>query len=340
MLVAILLAAATTTTLPPPAAGLELTPRPPPRPAIVSQPLPPAVPNLPPVRLPDLGLFGGAIAALLTSIKEAAITKRRQAIAQTSGGVPPNLNVVFIGGYDSDVDGTFDEIVAALGLHSDQIHSFDYRWVQPTDSHSVATKGASNEDIVDGLHGFLAGLAAGGRPIYLVGFSKGGAGIAGLLRRWDKHPSQAVEAVIGAAMLDPPISKGFVGWLQGPGLDFVPNDGGYRPMDCDVVGFFACTDSRAHLGTTAGVEVVAFRNSHTNITNFRDNPAGLRVYDVAMPEPPGGGFAYTAQAHSDVLLSSAVAACLVDEMNRPGSCRWHDHQVLPAHIDDWLAALP
>ena len=340
MLAAILLAAATTTTLPPPAAGLELTPGPPPRPAVVSRPLPPPTSSSLPPALPDLGFLTGVASALLAAVRDAAKSKRREVTPSAWGGVPADLNVVFVGGHGSELAGTFDEIIAALHLQSDQIHHFDYRWVESVDSHASATRDATNDEIVDGLNGFLAGLATTGQPIYLVGFSKGGAAIAGLLKEWDHHPQQAIDSVIGAAMLEPPISRGFVGWLQSPPLSSFPNDGGYNPMECGVLSFFDCTDTRASLGRMAGVDVVAFRNSHSNITNFRDSPPGLRVYDFDMPEPSGEGIRYIGQAHADVLFSSAVAACLIDEMNQPGACRWHDHQLLPSRIDDWVAVRP
>jgi hypothetical protein len=108
---------------------------------------------------------------------------------------------------------------------------------------------------------------------------------------------------------------------RGP-LAGIPNDGGYGPRHCDL-GIFDCHDTRAHLGEAAGVEVVVFRNPGGKITNFRDDPPGLRVYDVGDPAAQGGFTPrLVSTAHSFPLHSVAVAGCIADEMRTPGSCNW------------------
>lgn len=330
-LAAVLLALGTTTSLPPPGEGLSLSPgsgaeRPATRPVI------PIPPSPQPVSIPPVGAFGGAMAALAAAFREVLLTKRRQAI-HAVGEVPEDVTVVFVAGYGSERGGQFADMIAALGLSAEQAVEFDYRYVRGVDSHASASRRASNSEIVDGLHSFLAGLATSGRSIYLVGFSKGGAGIAGLLKKWDLHPELAVSQVKGAALLDAPIAKGTHGFLQSPGVPFLPNDGGYQPLHCRVLGHLRCSDTRVALGRAAGVEVVAFRNSYSHVTSFGDRPEGLRIYDLAVRPESAGFVSRVASAHNEVLVSSAVAACLVDEITAPGSCRWESHRWLPARVD-------
>lgn len=243
---------------------------------------------------------------------------------------PDDVLFVFIVGHGNELT-AFDSMKERLGLDSGQWIDFDYRWIVQDPSHVTATQHATNDQIADTLQAFVAGLGVRQRPIYLVGFSKGGAGVAKLVARWDRSPEHAVPAVIGAALLDPPISGGLVGTLQSGGLlfDEVPDDGFYDPEHCDDAG---CVDERHHLGTASGVEVFVVRNPDSSLTNFDDDPTGLRVYDLEwdggrpdtdhLPHDPMGFIRRSSEAHSAVLDSAAVAACIAQEAHRARSCEW------------------
>lgn len=334
---AAVLLALTSTTLPPPGDGLELIPGPRPEGPAIGRVAP--IPPSPGPSLPPVGVFGGAMAALAAATREVVSTRRRRSMGAV-GSVPEDALVVFVPGYGSERGEHFADMIAALRLGAGQTIEFDYRYVEAVDAHTSASRRASNAEIVDGLHSFLAGLATSGRPIYLVGFSKGGAGIAGLLKKWDLHPELALGNVRGAALLDAPIARGAHGILQSAPVPFLPSDGGYQPMHCRVLGHLRCTDSRVGLGRAAGVEVVAFRNSYSHLTSFGDRPQGMRIYELKVRPEPGGFASRVASAHREVLVSSAVAACLIDEIAAAGSCRWESHRWLPARVDDWVHERP
>jgi hypothetical protein len=236
--------------------------------------------------------------------------------------------VVFVSGHGSSpAPGVFAHLARMMGLGLDQARFFDYRWAAGGTSHVGASQEALIDDAADALAGYLAGLASLGRPIYLVGHSKGGVTIAELVGRWDRgQPGSA--AVQGAALLDPPIASGIHGWLQSLGTRLGPlaDDGGYNPVACS---FWRCEDERDHLGQASGVEVVVVRNPASGVANFGDAPAGLRVYDAADGGPglletlltrPWAIFSRISEAHNAVLHNQAVADCIVAEMRRPGAC--------------------
>jgi len=237
--------------------------------------------------------------------------------------------VVFVSGHGNGSPADlFSRLVALMGLGPDQARYYDYRWADGGRNHQAASEYASIDETADALDGYLAGLADQGRPIYLVGFSKGGTGIAELVARWDRQDPGAAHGVIGAALLDPPMATGVHGWLQSVGGVFgpIPDDGGYDPIQCDARG---CTDTRRHLGEAAGVEVVVMRNPQAAITNFADVPEGLRVYEAS---DGGPGFMETlltrpwdlvsrvTDAHLAVLDDPRVAECLASEMAGSGYC--------------------
>lgn len=236
--------------------------------------------------------------------------------------------VVFVSGHGSSpAPGVFAHLARMMGLGPDQARYFDYRWAAGGSSHVGASQEADIDDAADALAGFLAGLASLGRPIYLVGHSKGGASIAELVARWDRgQPGSA--AVQGAALLDPPMASGIHGWLQSLGTRWGPlaDDGGYNPVDCSL---WRCEDDRDHLGLASGVGVIVVRNPVSGVASFGDGPAGLRVYDASDGGPgvlelfltrPWAIFHRISEAHSAVLHDQAVADCIVAEMRRPGSC--------------------
>ncbi len=325
----VLAAAATTTTLPPPGHGLGLAPEPTPPPVLVPTAPSPGLSVDPPAGL------GIALAGIVAAVADRARWRRRELASLPKP--PPEVLVVFVPGYGAAASGTFEELIAGMGLSSDQVVRFDYRWVESKDSHVIATEKADIDELADGLNGFLAGVALSGRPVYLVGHSKGAVAIAEVIGRWDRRPDQAVTAVFGAALLDPPMAPGALGGaLQSVGryLPFLPNDGGYRPERCN---WRRCRDTRSHLGEAAGLEVAVFRNPDAAVANFPDAPPGLRIYEVddGEPEPSVLDVGGIARAHRFVLHSTAVAACILDELWAAGSCRWDRHQRLPARLGEW-----
>jgi hypothetical protein len=268
---------------------------------------------------------GGALVGL-AAVALAGRTRRRE---PDSDAEPL---VVFVSGHGNDsAPGLFSDLVALMGLDPGQARYFDYRWAAGGFSHDTASENASIDETADALAGYLAGLEELGRPIYLVGFSKGGAGIAELLARWDRDSFGDSHGVVGATLLDPPLASGVHGWLQsvGTAVGFIPDDGGYNPIHCDGA---RCVDTRVHLGEASGVEVMVVRNPQAGITNFADVPDGLRVYEA----PDGGpGFLQTlvtrpwdlvsraTDAHLAVLDDPKVAQCISAEITGSGTCALH-----------------
>jgi pimeloyl-ACP methyl ester carboxylesterase len=263
--------------------------------------------------------LGGAVIA-------SAVLARRRRTGLVSGSQDPLF--VYVPGHGGDPQG-FDDLAQRIGVDGDDVRVFDYRWAWPSDDPIEASQRATADDAADALSAYLAALGADGRPIYLVGHSKGGAVITEVVGRWDEHPTVGVAAVVGAAILDPPISSGplgllqSLGWLHGNTAD----DGLFHPVRC---GWTGCRDVRDGLGRKSGVEVVIVRNPDAGFTNFRDRPDGVRVYDL---DDGGGGllgrfpnifamWGRMGEAHNSVLHNDTVAACIAAEAKRVGSCRW------------------
>jgi hypothetical protein len=301
-----------------PVAGVRLAPVPDPGPVPVAGSGGAAVPPGGRAAIP-INEIVLAAAGLALAVLEA---RRRDRAA----GLPPPVDVVFVPGHGSTASGTFDALIARLGLHDDQVHRFDYRWATGHADHVAASESASVDDAADALGGYLRGLAGGERPVYLVGFSKGGAVLAELIARWDAAPEHAVPGVVGAALLDPPIAAGLLGDLQSAGtlVGPIPDDGGYDPVECRFLGVLDCHDRRDDLGVASGVRVQVVRSPDAEVTNFLDSPPGLRVLDLE--GVPGGGrgwlpdAAYSIAAHLGVPDALRTADCLADEMWLPGSC--------------------
>lgn len=314
-----------------PGDGTRLAPDPEPDPGPVSiseagrvgEPLLPADDPLLPITVV------GTAAAVL-----AAGLRRRTGAGLAPGdalALDPKPLVVFVPGHGSTGSAVFDDLIDMMDLEPEDYAVFDYRWVAEDPDHVRASQEASIDGTADALNAFLAGLAALGRPLYLVGHSKGGAGIAELTARWDGGSPGRVEQVMGAALLDPPISGGLQGVLQSVGRFWgpLPDDGGYDPADCSWFGL-RCTDTRDHLGEASDVEVLVIRNPKAGITNFDDRPEGLRIMDVpddgpgplaALLSDPFGYPSRVSEAHDSVLHDLRVAECIVEEMSAPGSCR-------------------
>jgi hypothetical protein len=260
----------------------------------------------------------------------AALAVRRSGLAPGDALSLSDPLVVFVPGHGQEHGSeAFADLVRHMGIDDDQARYFDYRWVDGQPDASWASSRVPLDEAAQSLNAYVAGVADEGRPVYLVGFSKGGATVAELVADWDDGHWGPSDAVIGAALLDPPIAAGAQGFVQSLGrrIGPVPDDGGYDPVHCTFLGF-GCEDRRVDLGQASGVEVVVIRNPKAAVTSFADVPRGLRVYDVPDPGPtiigqfvrnPLGVPARIAQAHEAVLHDRSVASCIVAEM-RAGRC--------------------
>jgi hypothetical protein len=238
--------------------------------------------------------------------------------------------VVFVSGHGQDSpQAAFASLARSMGLDGADIRYFDYRWAEATDGHGTASEHAGIDDAADALQGYLAGVAGEGRPIAVVGFSKGGAAIAEVIGRWDRVDALRVPSVHTAVLLDPPIAGGLLGRLQSLGRHVgpIPDDGGYHPRPCPWPW---CRDHRRHLGEASGVSVAVIRNPKAGVTNLGGIPDGLRVYDARDDGPDLVDLLFTrpwaipgraSEAHTAVLHDPEVADCIVAEMRRPGTCR-------------------
>ncbi|MBT8214198.1 MAG: hypothetical protein KJP12_03160 [Acidimicrobiia bacterium] len=317
-----------------PGDALELTPGPPPPPPPASvapaSPAPSPGGHRPESGGLDLGLLLGVAAGL-------RVGRRRPEDEVVSDPV-----VVFVTGHGNE-PGDFDALRAQMGLAAEDVVVFDWRAAVLDADHAAASERSSVAEAAGDLHAFLQGAATSGRPIYLVGFSKGAASIAELLSWWDQDESMRIANVYGASLLDPPIADGVTGWMQRVGfwVGPIPDNGGFDPHRCDGLG---CRDVRAHLGEPSGVDVLVIRNPDAWVTSFRDRPPGLRIYDLS---DDGGGHVLdellgpvdvsrpwildvpmriwrsverVAEAHNSVLEHPEVAECLAAEIRRPGDC--------------------
>lgn len=221
----------------------------------------------------------------------------------------------------------FDDLIERMSLPPEQVRVFDYRYVWADPDEHTAALWAKTDRAAEALHAFIGAVGQEHDNVYLVGFSKGGAVITEMLADWDEQPRRSVRAVRGAALLDPPIATGAHGMLQRLGyfVGEVADNGGFDPSRCS---WLACRDVRSGLGSRSGVAVLAIRNPKAVLTNFRDLPPGLRVYDLADPGPAAfsdpsdlsGAFRRMSEAHNAPLHSDEVAECLLAEASDPGSC--------------------
>jgi hypothetical protein len=296
------------------------------RPAGIVRSDDPAAPVRPSTPFPTPAAVLGGMSGLALW---AASRRGREPKAEPVDGASADPLVVFVSGHgNSSPPGLFAYLIAEMGLDSSRVRFFDYRWADGGTDMADASEDTSIDAVADSLNSYLAGLAESGRRMYLVGFSKGGAGIAELVGRWDRGDPGPTGAVVGAMLLDPPLASGIHGFLQSVGTHWgpIPDDGGYDPMVCSGL---TCVDSRRNLGDASGVEVMVVRNPKAGITNFADIPEGLRVYEAS---DEGPGFLRTlftrpwnlahraAEAHMAVLQDARVADCIASEMGEVGSC--------------------
>lgn len=307
---------------PVPADGLRLAPDP----VVAPTPAPSAaVPAAPGTPWLPIGAALSGLAAGVAALAAGMWVTRRQIEQAVTGREPL---VVFVSGHGSGpAPGVFAHLARLMEIDPSDARYFDYRWAAGGTDHVRASQGASIDETADALAGYLAGLSALGRPLYLVGFSKGGASIAELIARWDRGQPGATN-VQGAALLDPPLASGVHGFLQSLGTRWGPlaDDGGYDPVTCSLGG---CTDRRAHLGEAAGVQVMVVRNPESGVANFADLPEGLTVYEASDGGPgfletlftrPWGLLDRISEAHNAVLHDPRVAGCIVAAIEGSGTC--------------------
>lgn len=279
-----------------------------------SRPVPSAVP---------LGSAGGlAVAALALSVAR----RRREK-------EPMYVLVHGHGGSETD----FDDLMRAMGIPPERTVAFDYRTVHPASSSTAASRVAPTDEAAAELDELIRRLARDHGTVYSIHHSKGGAVGVEMIAAIDAGRRPTIDGYRGAALLDPAIGSGGLGRLQRLGGRFgpIPDNGGFDPRRCDATG---CRDIREHLGTAAGIEVIAIRNPDAMITNFLDDPPGLRTYDlvddgkplaVAQWWNPSGILRRVFEAHGSVLSHWTVAECIAAEVAAPASCSWKGHRRLP-----------
>ncbi len=320
-----------------PADGLSLLPDP--APAYQPRPQPPPGPVAIPtdVPTPDRTRVAGTFRLLYLGMAAAVITAVQKLSRRPGvGGAGPLI--VFVPGHGAAESGTFEGLIAAMGLVPGDYVEFDYRTLHPGSTHEAAARRARSGDIASGVANLINELGTD-RPIYLVGHSKGGVAIAELVASWDGLGA-APPPVIGAALLDPPMAGGALGLLQSAGvfIDEVPSDGGYDPRRCTA---WECHDTRHGLGLEAGIDVVVIRNPDALVTNFTDEPRDLRVFDLddggrhpllLLPDV-GKAVQRIHEAHESVLHHPEVAACIAAEIESHRGCRWPEPRWRVHHAD-------
>ena len=238
---------------------------------------------------------------------------------------------------DGGAPGDFDHLMALMGVPVDATVRFDYRSVASGASSTEASRHASATNAAAALDALIRSVAAGGGPVYSIHHSKGGAVGVEMIAALDAGDREPIPGYRGAALLDPAIATGDLGRLQrlGGPIAQIPDNGGFDPVRCDPTG---CRDIRERLGEASNVEVIAVRNPDAIVTNFRDDPIGLRVYDLVDDGSPSAWSSWWRpaaflgrifEAHSSVLTHRAVASCVKAESTLTGSCDWTGHRRIP-----------
>lgn len=286
--------------------------------------------------------------ALAVGLLAAALLVRREPGAALGLRPPEDALVVFVPGHGQGrADEVFDDLIDLMGLSPGDVRFFDYRLANGLPGPRWASQSLPIQVAASSLNSYLGAVAQQGRPMYLVGFSKGGATLAHLIAGWDDGAYGPHSAVVGAALLDPPMASKMHGWSQSVGRFWgsIPDDGGYDPVECSFL-WFGCKDARDHLGEASGVDVIVVRNPRSGVTSFSDHPEGLRVYDA--PDEGPGFWSQVwrnpvalpgriSEAHRSVLDDPEVAACLVSEIWSPGSCDLPRHE--PFRYPVWRKAV-
>ncbi len=224
----------------------------------------------------------------------------------------------------------FDPLMRAMEVDTSRVVAFDYRTVSPGPSSTSVSQSVHTNDVATALDQLLRELSTDHANIYSIHHSKGAAAGVVAISALDDGRRPRIDGYRGAALLDPPIARFPLGPLQRLGRPFrwVPDNGGFDPVHCDDRG---CRDVREHLGRSAGVEVIVVRNPDAEFTNFRDEPKGLRVYDLEYDGKPSAWASWwnpvgmvrrVFEAHSSVLSHRSVADCIREEVAKLGSCQW------------------
>ena len=224
----------------------------------------------------------------------------------------------------------FDPLLEQLSLEAFSVVAFDWRTVTPAETSAAASEVASTEVAARRLDELIRELSKDHANIYTIHHSKGGAAGVAMIAALDDGSRPSIDGYSGAALLDPAIAGGKLGALQRFGsFDLrIPDNGGFDPVSCASDG---CRDRREHLGEASGVEVIAIRNPDAVVTNFRDRPEGLRVFDLVDDGKPSALWLWhkpsllldrVAEAHGSVLWHWIVADCISAEVAHSGSCVW------------------
>lgn len=224
----------------------------------------------------------------------------------------------------------FDALLEQLSVEDFDVVAFDWRSAGAGETSTEASQSASTADAAGELDALIRDLAEDHGNIYVIGQSKGGAATVAMIAALDDGTRPPIDGLRGAALLDPAIGSGLLGTLQrlGSFSTRIPDNGRFDPVACTDEG---CRDVRAHLGDASGVEVIAVRNPDAVVTNFRDEPEGMRVFDLIDDGKPSALWSSSlpwvfasrvAEAHASVLTHWAVADCVSAEALMPGTCTW------------------
>lgn len=231
----------------------------------------------------------------------------------------------------------FERLLFRMGVTPDQTVAFDYRSVIPARTSTDASRNTPTEAAAEALDRLIRDVARRHDVVYSIHHSRGGAVGVEMIAALDDGTRPPIPGYRGAALLDPAIGAGTLGALQrlGGPIGAVPDNGGFDPIRCEGG---VCHDIREDLGRRSGVEVIAIRNPDAIITNFVDEPRGLRVYDLVDDGAPSAlsrwwnpwwVFRRIFEAHGSVLEHRSVAECVRAESLAPGSCTWTGHRRPP-----------
>jgi pimeloyl-ACP methyl ester carboxylesterase len=227
-------------------------------------------------------------------------------------------------------EASFDPLLDQLSVGSFEVVAFDWRTTTPAATSTEASKVAPTEAAAHDLDTLLRELSKDHGNIYTIHHSKGGAVGVAMIAALDDGTRPAIDGYRGAALLDPAIATGWLGAVQrfGAFSTHLPDNGGFDPVACSSDG---CRDRRDHLGEASGVDVIAIRNPDAVVSNFRDQPDGLRVFDLVDDGKPSALWfsgiplvfaSRVSEAHSSVLEHWSVADCISAEVVTAGSCEW------------------
>jgi hypothetical protein len=308
-----------------PSDGLGLDPAPVSRSAVGPVSVP--APITPPARSPIGAGAGAGLGVVALGFAARDRSRRRR------DDEPYYVLVHGDGGSDED----FDELIEAMGVDPLRTIAFDYRTAARGPSSTWSSRRVDTRSAAAALDRLIRAVAVRHSNVYSIHHSRGGAIGVEMIAALDSGERPPISGYRGAALLDPAIASGDLGWLQRLGAlaPRIPDNGGFDPIRCDDAG---CRDIRAHLGAASGVDVIAIRNPDALITNFIDEPPGLRTLDLVNDGHQTAlarwwsipAFVHRIfEAHSSVRRHPVVAECILAESRRAGSCDWTGASRLP-----------